>query len=122
VSQVTLKGEGNNVVGVMSEKSHKGNRLYINETQYFDGVSKNLYNYHIGSYRICHKWLKDRKGQKLSNQDVLHYRKMMNVIEQTIKLVDELDELICVNGGFPLLGSTNFSYDDKLPEGQKTLF
>ncbi len=122
LSQVTLKGEGNNVVGVMSEKSHKGNRLYINETQYFDGVGKNLYNYHIGSYRICHKWLKDRKGQKLSNQDVLHYRKMMSVIEQTTKLSDELDELISVNGGFPLHGSTNFSYDDKLPEGQKTLF
>ena len=47
---------------------------------------------------------------------------MMNVIKQTTKLVDELDELITVNGGFPLHGSTNFSYDDKLPEVKKHYF
>jgi len=120
--KVVFKGEGDYQVGTMSEKSLKDGRLYINDTQYFDGVSESLYDYHIGSYRICHKWLKDRKGENLSKNDIIHYRKMMSVIEQSKSLVDEIDNLITKNGGFPLLGSLDFEYDDSLPDGQQKLF
>jgi predicted helicase len=120
--KLVFKGEGDYQVGTMSEKSLKDGRLYINDTQYFDGVSESLYDYHIGSYRICHKWLKDRKGETLSKNDIIHYRKMMSVIEQSKSLVDEIDNLITKNGGFPLLGSLDFEYDDSLPDGQQKLF
>jgi hypothetical protein len=47
---------------------------------------------------------------------------MMSVIEQSKSLVDEIDNLITKNGGFPLLGSLDFEYDDSLPDGQQKLF
>src|SRR5690348_15866914 len=40
--------------------------LYINNTQYFDGVPPEVWNFHIGGYQVCQKWLKDRKGRTLS--------------------------------------------------------
>jgi hypothetical protein len=28
----------------------------------FHGVPENVWNFHIGGYQVCEKWLKDRKG------------------------------------------------------------
>ena len=28
----------------------------------FEGVPEEVWNFHIGGYQVCHKWLKDRKG------------------------------------------------------------
>ena len=35
-------------------------------TQGFLGVPENVWNFHIGGYQVCKKWLKDRKGRTLS--------------------------------------------------------
>ena len=37
-------------------------RVYINKDQYFEGVIPEVWNFHIGGYQVCEKWLKDRKG------------------------------------------------------------
>ncbi len=42
-----------------------GGRVWINATQYFDGVSKEVWEFHVGGCQVCNKWLKDRKGRKL---------------------------------------------------------
>ena len=31
----------------------------------FRGVSEAVWNFHIGSYQVCEKWLKDRRGRTL---------------------------------------------------------
>ena len=45
-------------------------RVYINKTQYFEGVPKDVWEFHIGGYQVCEKWLKDRKGRNLSSDDI----------------------------------------------------
>ena len=37
-------------------------RLYVNRTQYFGPVPREIHEYRIGGYQVCQKWLKDRKG------------------------------------------------------------
>src|SRR5262249_43602364 len=41
-------------------------RVWINATQYFAGVPANVWQFRIGGYPVCGKWLKDRKGCRLS--------------------------------------------------------
>jgi predicted helicase len=41
----------------------------------FAGVPENVWNFHIGGYQVCEKWLKDRKGRILSKDDIRHYAK-----------------------------------------------
>ena len=36
-------------------------RIYINKDKYFEGVTSEVWNYHIGGYQVLHKYLKDRK-------------------------------------------------------------
>ena len=40
------------------------------------------------------KWLKDRKARKLSFDDLFHYQKIVVALTETMRLIEEIDELI----------------------------
>jgi predicted helicase len=67
----------------------------------FKGVPEEVWNFHIGGYQVCEKWLKDRKGRRLSADDVLHYHKIVTALSNTIRLMKEIDAVIEKHGGWP---------------------
>jgi len=69
------------------------NRVYINAEQYFDGVPESAWNFFIGGYQPAQKWLKDRKGMTLGFEDVKHYQRIIYVLQQTERLMQEIDEI-----------------------------
>jgi predicted helicase len=69
-------------------------RVFINKTQYFDGVPSNVWNFTIGGYQVCEKWLKDRRERKLSHDDLQHYKKIIAALDGTIKLMLEIYKTI----------------------------
>ncbi len=69
-------------------------RVYINKTQYFEGVPPEVWNFHIGGYQVCQKWLKDRKGRTLTYNELTHYQKIIVALKETIRLMTEIDALI----------------------------
>jgi predicted helicase len=69
-------------------------RVYINDEQYFEGVKPEWFEFHIGGYQVLQKWLKDRKGRKLSNDDITHYQRVVVAIKETTRLMAEIDEAI----------------------------
>jgi predicted helicase len=83
--------EGDNLV---TKITYKNDKVYINKTQYFDNVRDKVWQFHIGGYQVCHKWLKDRKGQELSYDDCNHYLYILAALEQTIELMAKIDETI----------------------------
>jgi hypothetical protein len=74
-------------------------RVYINKDQYFDGVPKTVWEFHIGGYQVCERWLKDRKDRQLTNDDLMHYQKMVVALNETIRPMREIDDRI---PGWPL--------------------
>jgi len=74
-------------------------RVWINQTQYFDNVPPEVWDYHIGGYQVCQKWLKDRKGRQLSYDDLTHYRGIVAALARTIELQAAIDDAI---GEWPL--------------------
>ena len=69
------------------------NRVYINNEQYFDGVPESAWNFYIGGYQPAQKWLKDRKGMILSFEDVKHYQRIIYVLQQTERIMLEIDNI-----------------------------
>lgn len=67
----------------------------------FQGVPEAVWNFHIGGYQVCEKWLKDRKGRKLSKDDIAHYHKIIIALGETIRLMKEIDQVIEKHGGWP---------------------
>jgi predicted helicase len=80
----------------------KDTRVWINIDQYFGGVPKKVWEFHVGGYQVCEKWLKDRKGRKLSYDDIQHYQKIVIALNDTIRLMSEIDEVIAAGGGWPI--------------------
>lgn len=68
-------------------------RIFISAEQYFEGVDEQIWEYQIGGYQVCHKWLKDRNGTSLSLEEIKHYCKVVTAIHHTIKIQEQIDEL-----------------------------
>jgi len=77
--------------------------VWINKskTEGFKSVPENVWNFHIGGYQVCQKWLKDRKSRKLSKEDIEHYHKIVVALNETIRIMKEIDETIAAHGGWP---------------------
>ena len=77
---------------IVNEKKQLG-RLWINDSQYFDKIPVIAWEFYIGGYQPAQKWLKDRKGRKLSYEDILHYQKIIVALTETDHLMKEIDEI-----------------------------
>jgi len=85
----------------------KDGRVWINPTQYFGGVPVVVWNFHIGGYQVCEKWLKDRKGLKLTYEDTRHYQRIVAALNETIRVMKEIDAVIRQHGDWPAAFSGN---------------
>ena len=81
--------EGDNAV---TELRFEKEKVYINKTQYFGNVPELAWNFYIGGYQPAQKWLKDRKNRTFTFDDISHYRKIIAILIETHKLMQNLDE------------------------------
>jgi predicted helicase len=85
-------------------------KVMINPARWFEDVPKATYEFHIGGYQPCEKWLKDRaakggkkqsEGRILTEEDTLHYRRMIVALTETRRIMAEIDTVIDKHGGWP---------------------
>ena len=71
-------------------------RVYINgkgaRAQYFEGIEPDVWEFRIGGYQPLKKWLQDRKGRTLSNNDLRHYIRIAAALRETIRLMAAIDQ------------------------------
>lgn len=84
-------GAGTNQVDAID---YRDQQVFINKDNHFGPVPDNVYQYTIGGYQVCHKWLKDRKGQELTLDEVQTYCKIVTALEKTIEIQKQIDEVI----------------------------
>jgi predicted helicase len=65
----------------------------------FTDVPEAVWNFYVGGYPVCAKWLKDRKGRTLSQEDIAHYQRIVVALGETIKLMAAIDQAV---PGFPI--------------------
>lgn len=77
----------------VSKIQYEAGKVCINENQYFDGVTQVAWDFYIGGYQPAQKWLKDRKGRKLSYEDIMHYQKIIVALTETDRIMKEIDKI-----------------------------
>jgi len=90
--RVFIEGEGDLVVKHV-RYCEEDEKVYINESQYFERVPKEVWEYHIGGYQVCEKWLKDRKGKRLTADEIETYCDIVKALARTIELQQEIDKI-----------------------------
>ena len=79
---------GNNEVEKINYKDEK---VFVNKEQYFGKIPEIAWNFYIGGYQPAQKWLKDRKGRILTNEDIEHYQKIIVALFETDRIMKEID-------------------------------
>ena len=69
-------------------------RIHINKSQYFEGISPDVWEFLIGGYQVLDKWLKDRQGRQLSHDDLAHYQQVVVALQKTIEWMEKIDNAI----------------------------
>ncbi|GAA8934652.1 hypothetical protein BTM237_02330 [Helicobacter pylori] len=68
---------------IIKKPSHNEQRLYINHSAYFSGVSQEIYDYRIGGYCVLDKYLKSHKNESCKFD---HVTNIIKVIARTIEI------------------------------------
>ena len=85
-------------------------KVMINENRWFEDVPEETWEFRVGGYQVCQKWLKDRAakggknpspGRVLTDDDILHYRRIIVSLTETRRLMEEIDQAIEQHGGWP---------------------
>ena len=90
---------------------YENGKAMINTLRWFEDVPEKTWEFHVGGYQVCEKWLKDRAargGRKpsfrprvLTEEDILHYRRIVVALTETRRLMAEIDNVIEEHGGWP---------------------
>jgi len=66
-------------------------RIYISREKYFEGVTPEVWNYHIGGYQVLRKYLKDRKDRMMD--DAPRYCRIVTALYKTIEIQKQIDTI-----------------------------
>jgi hypothetical protein len=103
VGRFITKWRGGTPSGEVEKVSYADGTVWIDKAgrEGFRGVPEAVWNFYVGGYQVCEKWLKDRKGRQLSEEDIAHYQKVVVALAKTIRLMAEIDKVITAHGGWP---------------------
>ncbi|WP_414530762.1 type ISP restriction/modification enzyme [Nodularia chucula] len=93
ITQFTENG-GNQIVDAGHPKYNNDAVVINKKGDKFIGVPEEVWNFYIGGYQVCHKWLKDRKGRTLNDGDILHYQRVVVALKETMDLMQLIDDAI----------------------------
>ena len=78
----------------------------LGSSRFHHGVPGKVWEFKIGGYPVCQKWLRDRgpkkgnPGRILTDEDIAHYENIIFSISETIRIMSEIDEVIDAHGGW----------------------
>lgn len=82
---------------------YRDEHIWLDDAQ-SSGVSKvdaRIWQYRVGGYEVCSKWLSERKGSNLAKEDIQTFFCIMGAIEYSIRTADNIDVVVAKSGGWP---------------------
>ncbi len=67
------------------------NKIFVNDTLHFIDINKDVWEYKIGGYKVLDKYIKSHKDEEL---DIEHFQKIITIINKTIKIEKEIEDII----------------------------
>lgn len=82
-----FNGVGDNVIG---KTRFESGRVWINDTQFFEKVPEVAWDFFIGGYQPARQWLKQRKGEELNFEGILHFQKILKALLETDRIMKKI--------------------------------
>jgi predicted helicase len=68
-------------------------RIYINDSQYFSNISKELWDFQVCGYQILKKWLRERLDRILTPVEVRYFIEICRALQLTSQYRERIDGL-----------------------------
>lgn len=88
-TQKNLEIESSNQNLLVDLIKYENGKLQINKDTSIIGINEEVWEYYIGGYQVIDKWLKSHKGELLSIDYFNHLKRIVGIIEETIKIQNE---------------------------------
>lgn len=88
---IKFNGKGNNKVSEIDFKE-TDEQLHINATQYFSGISKEMWEWEVGKNKPIQRWIKNAKDKELGLNETIEFGKICSAIKLTFDKQAEVDE------------------------------
>ena len=49
-----------------------------------------VWEFEVGAYQICEKWLRERRGQQLTAAEIVRYQQVLSAVGETLRLMEEI--------------------------------
>lgn len=89
-----IRGKGG--ICMPGKGRREGDRVYLNEEAWWEGITDEVWDYSLGGYQVLKKWLSYREESLLSRpltlQEVEHFKGMARRIAAILDLGPKLDE------------------------------
>lgn len=79
------------------EGSGDKGRVWINKHQYFDNVPTAAWEYQVGRYVVCNRWLGERVGRKLSFNEIDTFGTIAGSITDSLPVLDAIEDALTEN-------------------------
>lgn len=67
-------------------------RVRINGDQYFEDVPLAVWKHQVGRYQVCHQWLKERVGRKLTYEEIVAFGRVVGALSDGLVVIANIDE------------------------------
>jgi predicted helicase len=67
----------------------------------FKPVSKEVFEFELGGYKVCEKWFKDRRGCTLTEEEISYVKLMLGSISKLIQCQKLIEDVLLEYGDFP---------------------
>jgi predicted helicase len=72
-----------------------GEQVWINPNTSLSLPSPAAWSFHVGGYRVLHRWLASRRGRQLCHDDLQHLAQLCAVAEETARIAAAIDVCLC---------------------------
>ena len=63
-------------------------------------VAKEVWEFRVGTYQVCRKWLRDRHDRELTPDDLQHYCRILASVAESLRIMAQIDQTINAFGGW----------------------
>lgn len=100
---------------VVEQVRFDDNAILIGSNSRFEAVPNEVWEFQIGGFRVCEKWLKDRRGRVLSTDDIRSFRGVLSASFATLRMAEGIEKVISEYGGWAMAFAPQSEYATQSP-------
>lgn len=105
--KIKVSTSSNTTIKYKGKNQYVQGRLYLNDSFYLKGISKEAFQFSIGGYPILKKWIRENNNEVISTKTSIIMKNIIRIINDTLSISSKIDISIIKERDFLEFGIEN---------------